>query len=125
MRSRSRAMPVLSSQDNLPPALTLVRVTCLVRIAASVATWCSEGSEQSVHSVHSVALCVASALNSVILCNILLNKPLTPELNPSAQCCLTRFFTGDFASSTVHFVNICGQTQQMQQLFIQFINYVW
>jgi hypothetical protein len=23
---------------------------------------------------------------------------LTPELNPSAQRCLTRFFTGDFAS---------------------------
>jgi hypothetical protein len=25
-------------------------------------------------------------------------NPLMPELNPSAQCCLTRFFTGDFAS---------------------------
>jgi hypothetical protein len=25
-------------------------------------------------------------------------KPLTPELNPSAQRCLTRYFTGDFAS---------------------------
>jgi hypothetical protein len=25
-------------------------------------------------------------------------KRLTPELNPSAQRCLTRFFTGDFAS---------------------------
>jgi hypothetical protein len=24
--------------------------------------------------------------------------PLTPELNPSAQRCLTRIFTGDFAS---------------------------
>jgi hypothetical protein len=24
--------------------------------------------------------------------------PLTPELNPSAQRCLTRCFTGDFAS---------------------------
>jgi hypothetical protein len=24
-------------------------------------------------------------------------NPLTPELNPSAQRCLTRFFTGDFA----------------------------
>jgi hypothetical protein len=23
-------------------------------------------------------------------------NPLTPELNPSAQRCLTRFFTGDF-----------------------------
>jgi hypothetical protein len=25
-------------------------------------------------------------------------NPLTPELKPSAQRCLTRFFTGDFAS---------------------------
>jgi hypothetical protein len=25
-------------------------------------------------------------------------NPLTPELNPSAQRCLTRFFTGNFAS---------------------------
>jgi hypothetical protein len=25
-------------------------------------------------------------------------NPLTPELNPSAQRCLTRYFTGDFAS---------------------------
>jgi hypothetical protein len=25
-------------------------------------------------------------------------NPLTPELNPSAQHCLTRFYTGDFAS---------------------------
>jgi hypothetical protein len=52
-------------------------------------------------------------------------NPLTPELNPSAQRCLMRFFTGDFASWTMHFVNICGENQQMQQLFIQFINYVW
>jgi hypothetical protein len=27
-----------------------------------------------------------------------LSNPLTPELNPSAQRCLTRFFTGDFTS---------------------------
>jgi hypothetical protein len=52
-------------------------------------------------------------------------KPLMLELNPSAQWCLTRFFTGDFASRTVHFINICKKNQQMQQLFIQFINYVW
>jgi hypothetical protein len=25
-------------------------------------------------------------------------NPLTPELNPSAQRCLTRYFTGDLAS---------------------------
>jgi hypothetical protein len=49
---------------------------------------------------------------------------LTPELNSSAQRCLRRIFTGNFASWTVHFVNICVKTQQMQQLFTQFINYV-
>jgi hypothetical protein len=51
-------------------------------------------------------------------------SPLTSELNPSAQRCLTRFFTGDFASWTAHFVNICVKNQQMQQLLIQFINYL-
>jgi hypothetical protein len=25
----------------------------------------------------------------------------------------------------MHFINICMKNQQMQQLFIQFINYVW
>jgi hypothetical protein len=45
-----------------------------------------------------------------------------PKLNPSAQCCLIRFFTGYFASWAVHFINICVKNQQMQQLFIQFIN---
>jgi hypothetical protein len=54
-----------------------------------------------------------------------LSNPLTPELNPSAQRCLTRFFTGDFTSWTVHFFNICVKNQQIHQLFIQFINYVW
>jgi hypothetical protein len=51
-------------------------------------------------------------------------NPLTPELNPSAHRCLTRFFTGDFASLTVHFFNIYVKNQQIHQLFIQFINYV-
>jgi hypothetical protein len=57
-------------------------------------------------------------------CRYLIN-PLTPELNPSAQRCLTRFFSGAFASLTVYFFNICVKNQQMQQLFIQFVNYVW
>jgi hypothetical protein len=39
-------------------------------------------------------------------------NPLTPELNPSAQRCLTRYFTGDFASWTVHFINICVKTNK-------------
>ena len=37
----------------------------------------------------------------------------------------TRFFTGDFASWTVHFSNICMKNQQIHQLCIQIINYVW
>jgi hypothetical protein len=57
-------------------------------------------------------------------CVVFLN-PLMLELNPSAQRCLTIYFTRDFASWTVHFVNICMKYQQMQQLFIQFISYVW
>jgi hypothetical protein len=48
---------------------------------------------------------------------VMLFNPLTPELNPSAQRCLTRFFTGNFSSWTVHFVNICVKNQQMHQLF--------
>jgi hypothetical protein len=51
--------------------------------------------------------------------------PLTPELNPSAQRCLTRNFNADFASLTVHFLNICVKYQQINKLFIQFIKYVW
>jgi hypothetical protein len=52
-------------------------------------------------------------------------NPLMLELNPSAQCCLTRFFTGDFPSWTMHFINICMKNQQIHQLFIQFIKYAW
>jgi hypothetical protein len=35
-----------------------------------------------------------------------------------------RLLTADFASWTAHLVNIYIKNQQMQQLFIQFINYV-
>jgi hypothetical protein len=45
-------------------------------------------------------------------------NPLTPELNPTAQRSLTRFFTGDFASWGVYFVNICVKYQQIHQLLI-------
>jgi hypothetical protein len=62
--------------------------------------------------------------NISVACEITFN-PLTPELNPSAQRRLMKFFSGDFASGTVHFINICVKNEQMQQLFIQFINYVW
>jgi hypothetical protein len=36
-----------------------------------------------------------------------------------------RNFSGDFASWTVQFLNICVKNHQIHQLFIQFINYVW
>jgi hypothetical protein len=32
-------------------------------------------------------------------------NPLMPELNPSTQRCLMRYFTGDFAYGTMHFVH--------------------
>jgi hypothetical protein len=51
--------------------------------------------------------------NFVLLKASLINH-LKPELNPSTQRCLTRFFTGDFASCTVHFLNIriCVKTNK-------------
>jgi hypothetical protein len=53
-------------------------------------------------------------------------NPLTLELNPSVQMLADAiFFTGDFASWTMHFVKICMKNQQIHQLFIQFTNYVW
>jgi hypothetical protein len=54
-------------------------------------------------SVHCVLLMLAvrgynsDAINSGLR-SALQVKPLKPELNPSAQRCLTRFFTGQFAS---------------------------
>jgi hypothetical protein len=49
------------------------------------------------------------------------SNPLTPQLNSTAQRCLTRLFTRNFSSWTMHFVNIYMKNQQMQQFFIQFI----
>jgi hypothetical protein len=51
-------------------------------------------------------------------------NPLTPELNPSRATLSDEIFYWDFAYWTVHFV-VGVKNQQMQQLFIQFINYVW
>jgi hypothetical protein len=50
-------------------------------------------------------------------------NPLT-EIKSLCSMLSDEIFTEDFASWTVHFVNICVKNQQMQQLFIQFINYV-
>jgi hypothetical protein len=38
---------------------------------------------------------------------------------------LDEIFYWDFASWTVHFVNICVKNKKIHELFIQFINYVW
>jgi hypothetical protein len=72
-----------------------------------------------------VAMSTYPIQNLQLTCIVEYINPLTQELNPPAQRCLTRFFTADFASWTVHLINICVKNQQMQQLFIQFINYVW
>jgi hypothetical protein len=45
----------------------------------------------------SLSLRASAEYQTVDNLNTLFN-PLTPELNPSAQRCLTRFFTWDFAS---------------------------
>jgi hypothetical protein len=52
---------------------------------------------------------------------------MEPLVKPGISYCiyLDEIFTGDFASLTVHFINICLKNQQIHQLFIQFINYVW
>src|SRR5215470_11121316 len=47
------------------------------------------------------------------------------ELNPSAQRCLTRFFYWGICSLNRAFRYICMENQQIHQLFIQFINYIW
>jgi hypothetical protein len=80
--------------------------------------------------LHIIEFIQYSFISSTLCPNILSARKvwintLTPELNPSSQRCLTRFITGDFSTWTVHFVNVCVKNQQMQQLFIQFINYVW
>jgi len=45
-------------------------------------------------SPHNYVLYERSLLHRVT--NKIPINPLTPELNPSKQCCLLRFFTGDF-----------------------------
>jgi hypothetical protein len=44
------------------------------------------------------SLATYSKEDGITLLETLTFNPLTPELNPSAQRCLARFFTGDFAS---------------------------
>jgi hypothetical protein len=49
----------------------------------------------------------------------------TPELNPSAQRCLTRFLLGILLLEPCVSLIDAWKNQQMQQLLIQLINYVW
>jgi hypothetical protein len=65
-----------------------------LKAKASVA---QTGSQPFVYAEGLIALLVTTDL---IWGNSCFNKlnPLTPELNSSAQRCLTRFFTGDFFS---------------------------
>jgi hypothetical protein len=51
-------------------------------------------------------------------------NPLTPELNPSAQRYLTKFLLGILFLEPCIYL-IMRENKQTQQLFIQFINYVW
>jgi hypothetical protein len=59
---------------------------------------------------------------SLVVVVVVVTNPLSPELNPSAQRCLKRYFMVILILET--FVNICVKNQQMKQLFIKFINYV-
>jgi hypothetical protein len=80
-------------------------------------------------SITGISLLAFSVEAQYVLCEVrdefLYINPLTPEINPSAKHCQTRYFTGDFASWTVHMFNMCVKNQQIHQLFIQFINHVW
>jgi hypothetical protein len=52
-----------------------------------------------------------------------MRKALTKTLKHKYEANEAEFF---FSDSIRHFrVNICVRNQQMHQLFIQFINYVW
>jgi hypothetical protein len=71
-------------------------VLCVVQqLASRLGRFNSKGS-QIMHVLEIPADCIAYL--DTLVKFILLVNPLTPELNPSAQRCLTRYFTGDFAS---------------------------
>jgi hypothetical protein len=93
---------------NLFKQIQWQRRSCVLRYA-----YAGEG-----HKLHSDRY-VRSVIQFCMLINL-----LTPELNPSAQRCLTKFFTGVlFLEPCISLIYACKK-QQMQQLSIQFINYV-
>jgi hypothetical protein len=60
-----------------------------------------------------------------LLLTVLSFNPLTPELNSSAQRCLTRSFYWGFCFLNRAFRQYMREIQQIHELFIQLINYVW
>jgi hypothetical protein len=68
-----------------------------------VCTWDCPLHRKSFYHLHKLSPVVpVQAPETHLSSNCAIINPLMPELNPSAQRCLTRFFTGDFASWTVH-----------------------
>jgi hypothetical protein len=59
------------------------------------------------------------------LCSLSGNWHLNSGIKSLRATLSEEIFAADFASWTMHFVNICVKNKQMQQLFIQFINYTW
>jgi hypothetical protein len=62
-----------------------------------------------------------------MLLNSILNnfQPFNAGIKSLRKTLPDGIFTGNFTFWTVYFINTCMKKQQMQQLFIQFINYVW
>jgi hypothetical protein len=58
-------------------------------------------------------------------CAELISWPFNAGIKSLSATLPDDIFIGEFASWTVHFINICVKNQQIHQLFIQFINYVW
>jgi hypothetical protein len=63
--------------------------------------------------------------NAIILNYRIISQPFNVGIKSLHATLADETFYWDFSSWTVHFVNICVKNQQMHQLFIQFINYVW
>jgi hypothetical protein len=125
--SRDRCIHLLGSTNNLKSALRYSLQQLNAEIKKSNQKH-SRRERDTIHDNSPVRVVTLATSHLSLDCFQVRRLPLTlltPELNPSAQRYLTRFFTGDFASWTVHFVNIRVKNQQIHQLFIQFINYVW
>jgi hypothetical protein len=98
-----RCVRKLSRVADVSPAGRVLPVCCRLLENNNGRHYCSRWGQQWSVDGHSQ--------DSDVSWNVRVN-PLTPELNPSAQRCLTRFFTTDFAFWTVPFVNICVKTNK-------------